>query len=104
MVGIDLGVGSLLATSDGRLVENARFARRRQGALAIAQRELATKTKGSRRREKARERVAAHHRKVRNQRRDFARQVSRQLVADYDLIVFEDLKIQCVPLGSGGSR
>jgi putative transposase len=70
----------LLATSDGRLVENARFARRCQGALATAQRELATKTRGSRRREKARERVAAQHRKVRNQRRDFAHQVSRQLV------------------------
>jgi putative transposase len=37
--------------------------------------------------------VAAQHRKVRNQRRNFAHQVSRQLVADYDLIVFEDLKI-----------
>jgi len=45
-VGVDLGVGSLLATSDGRLVENARFARRRQGALASAQRDLDTKTRG----------------------------------------------------------
>jgi len=53
--------------------------------------------------------VAAQHRKVRNQRRDFAHQVSRQLVADYDLIVFEDLKIQHMtrrpqprPDGEGG--
>ena len=94
MVGVDLGVGAVLATSDGRLVENARFARRRQRALSQAQRELATKKKGSHRREKARERVPAQHRKVRNQRRDFAHQVSRRLVGDYDLIVFEDLKIQ----------
>jgi len=108
-VGVDLGVGAVLASSDGRLVENARFARRRQGALATAQRELATKTRGSRRREKARERAAVQHRKVRNQRRDFAHQVSRQLVAHYDLIVFEDLKIQHMtrrpqprPDGEGG--
>jgi putative transposase len=108
-VGIDLGVGAVLATSDGRLVENARFARRRQGALATAQRELATKTRGSHRRDKARDRVAAQHRKVRNQRRDFAHQVSRQLVRHYDLIVFEDLKIQNMtrrpkprPDGEGG--
>ena len=47
MVGIDLGVGAVLATSDGRLVDNARFARRRQAALAAAQRELVTKTRGS---------------------------------------------------------
>ena len=45
--------------------------------------------------------MAAHHRKianqrrdVANQRRDFAHQLSRRLVNDYDLIVFEDLQIK----------
>jgi putative transposase len=37
--------------------------------------------------------VAAAHRRVRNQRKDLAHKLSRQLVNDYDLIVFEDLKI-----------
>ena len=92
-VGIDLGVGALVATSDGGLVEHARFARRSQAGLARAQRELATKQRGSHRRQKARERVAAHHRKIANQRRDFAHQLSRQLVNDYDLIVHENLQI-----------
>jgi putative transposase len=39
------------------------------------------------------QKVAAAHRTVRNQRRDLARRLSRQLVNGYDLIVFEDLKI-----------
>jgi putative transposase len=38
-------------------------------------------------------RVAAHNRKIANRRRDFAHQLSRRLVNDHDLIVYEDLKI-----------
>jgi putative transposase len=37
--------------------------------------------------------VGAIHRKVANQRKDFAHQLSRSLVNSYDLIVHEDLKI-----------
>jgi len=93
-VGIDLGVGALVATSDGRLVEHARFVKRGQAALAKAQRDLATKQPGSHNLQRARERVGAHHRKIANQRRDLAHQLSRQLVNDYDLIIHEDLKIK----------
>jgi putative transposase len=92
-VGIDLGVVNLVATSDGRLVDEGRFGRNGAAALAKAQRDLKSKRKGSNRRRRAVERVAEHHRKVRNQRRDLAHKVSRQLVDDYDLIVLEDLKI-----------
>jgi putative transposase len=98
-----------VATSDGQLIEHARFAKRGQEALARAQRDLAGKTRGSHRRQKARERVGKHHRKIRNRRRNFAHQVSRQLVNDYDLIVYEDLKIENMtrrpkprPDGEGG--
>ena len=92
-VGIDLGVVSLVATSDGELVSEGRFAKNAQAALAQAQRDLKPKKKGSNRRRKAVERVTRHHRKVRNQRKDLAHKVSRQLVNDYDLIVVEDLKV-----------
>jgi putative transposase len=92
-VGIDLGVVNLVATSDGRLVDEGRFGRNGAAALAKAQRDLKSKRKGSNRRRRAVERVAEHHRRVRNQRRDLAHKVSRQLVDDYDLIVLEDLKV-----------
>jgi putative transposase len=92
-VGIDLGVVNLVATSDGELVFAGRFGRDAQAALAKAQRDLKLKKKGSNRRRHAVERVAQHHRKVRNQRRDLAHKVSRRLVNDYDFIVLEDLKV-----------
>jgi putative transposase len=55
--------------------------------------EVATKRRGSGRRARAAARVGALHRKVANQRKDFAHQLSRSLVNDYDLIVHEDLSI-----------
>jgi putative transposase len=55
---------------------------------------LATKVPGSKRRHRAKQRVAAHHRKIANRRRDFAHQTARRLVNDHDLIVYEDLMIK----------
>jgi putative transposase len=92
-VGVDLGAVELVATSDGSLVHAPHFERRGADRLAVAQRELATKVRGSKRRERARKRVAAHHRAIRNRRHNFAHQLSRQLVNDYDVIVVEHLAI-----------
>jgi putative transposase len=82
-----------VATSDGRLVLEGRYGQRARTRLTTAQRHLASKRKGSRQRERAVERVAAAHRKVRNQRKDLAHKLSRELVNSFDLIVHEDLKI-----------
>ncbi len=92
-VGIDLGVCAQVATSDGQLVVDGRYGRSARARLAVAQRQLATKHRGSRHRERQVEVVAAAHRKVRNQRKDLAHTLSRQLVNRYDLIVHEDLTI-----------
>jgi putative transposase len=92
-IGIDLGVGCLVATSDGQLIEGPQFGKRGHAGLEKAQRDLATKVSGSKNREKAKQRVAAHHRRMANRRWDFAHQVSRRLVNGHDLIVYEDLKI-----------
>jgi len=92
-VGIDLGVCAQVATSDGRLVLEGRYGRRSQARLEAAQRNLASKVKGSGHRARAVEQVAAAHRKIRNQRKDLAHKLSPELVNAYDLIVHEDLKI-----------
>ena len=92
-VGIDLGVCALIATSDGTLFAEGRYARRAAGRLATAQQNLSRKQRGSARRRRAVEQVAAAHRGVREQRKDLAHKLSRRLVNDYDLIVHEDLRI-----------
>jgi putative transposase len=93
VVGIDVGVTVLVATSDGELVANPRHLRRALERLAAAQRLVAGRKRGSGRRRQAAQAVGRLHRKIAYQRRDLAHQVSRRLVDGYGLIVYEDLKV-----------
>lgn len=90
-VGVDLGLASLIATSDGELIANPRFLRAKERKLARAQRSLSRKQKGSASRAKARRRVAVVHRKVRQSRLDHAHKLSLRLVRDNQAVYAEDL-------------
>lgn len=92
-VGIDLGLGSLIATSDGEMVEAPRHARRAQKAQRRRQRALARCKRGSKRRLKAKARLAAGSAKIARQRRDHLHKLSRSLVSRYQGIAFEDLNL-----------
>lgn len=107
--GIDLGVASFLATSDSLHVPNPRYHAATAGRLAVAQRDLARKKRGSTRRKKAVAKVAGLHGKVRRQRLDHAHKTALVLVREYDLISYEDLKVKNMtarpkprPDGEGG--
>ena len=103
VVGIDMGIASFLTTSDGQHTDNPRYARAAAGKLAAAQQNLSGKKPGGNRRRKARERVAAVHRKIRNQRIDFARKTALALVRGNDLIVHEALKVTNMTRGASGT-
>jgi len=90
-VGLDVGLTSLVATSDGDLVDNPRWFRTAQAETRIAARRVSRRVKGSRRRRKA---VAILRRKLAHvaaQRRDFQHKLARQIVRKYDVIAVEDL-------------
>jgi putative transposase len=92
-VGIDLGLNSLIATSDGETVAMPRFARRAQKAQRRRQRALARCQRGSRRRLRAKARLAAGSARIARQRRDHVHKLSRSLVLRYRGIAFEDLNM-----------
>jgi len=92
-VGIDMGLHSLLALSDGATVDNPRWLRSSLAKLRVAQRRMARRKKGSHRRRKAAEQVARLHERIANQRRDFWHKLTRQLVDTYGLIALEDLTL-----------
>lgn len=92
-VGLDLGLAALAATSDGELIANPRHLRARERHLARAQRALARKAKGSANRRKARVRVAAAHRKVREARLDHLHKTSLRIVRDNQAVYVEDLAV-----------
>jgi putative transposase len=92
-VGIDMGIASFLTTSDGAQIENPRHGRRAAGKLATAQQALSRCKRGSKRRAKVRNRVAAAHAKVRRQRHDHAHKTALWLVRHHDVIAHEALRI-----------
>jgi putative transposase len=91
--GIDVGIVRFATTSDGEQLENPRCGRQSAQRLAAAQRRLGRATRGSKSRGRRRETVAACHRKIANQRKDFHHKQARKLVKTYDLLVVEDLQI-----------
>ncbi len=92
-VGLDLGITNVVATSDSELIVGEHFGTQTRHRLKLEQQRLSTKQRGSRRRRQV-EVVAGLHRKVANQRKNAAHQLSRQLVNRYDLIALEDLSIR----------
>ncbi len=93
-IGIDVELSSLLTFSNGYQIEPPEFLRKSENKLIQEQKQLSRKKKGSKNRNKQRIIVAKVHRKIRNQRTDFAHKISRKLVDSYDRIVFENLQIQ----------
>jgi putative transposase len=92
--GFDLGLTHFLTLDSGEVVENPRYLRNAQARLRRAHRALARKKRGGRNRRKQRAWVAAHHREIRNARRDFHHKVARTLVTRYDAIYHEDLNVR----------
>ncbi|NEO33811.1 MAG: IS200/IS605 family element transposase accessory protein TnpB [Symploca sp. SIO3C6] len=93
-VGIDVGVSSLISTSDGEKVTNPKQFNRLHKKLLIAQRELSRKTKGSNNRYKARLKVAKVHAKIKDARTDFLHKLTTRLVQENSLIAIEELGVR----------
>ena len=91
-VGIDLGIIHFAALSNGEFIESPRYYRKAEKKLKKLQEALSRKKRGSQRRKKAVATIARTHRKVRNQRRDFAHKTARKLVNRYQNIVLEELQ------------
>lgn len=98
-IGIDLGVKDAVICSDGVVFENQHITKKYEKKLARAQRKL-SKTKGSRKGEKAssrhkkvRRNVARIHEKIANSRRDFTQKLTSQLIRENQVIAAEDLNV-----------
>jgi len=92
-IGVDLGLNSLIVTSDGGAIPNPRFLRKASKRLRRAQRVLSRRQEGSANRARARHRVAVLHRKVRETRLDHAHKTALRLVRDNQAVYAEDLAV-----------
>jgi len=93
-VGIDMGLNSFVALSDGTKIEKPNFAKKSAKHIARWQRIVARRKKGSKRREKAKQKLQKKWEHVANQSSDFAQKLSSKLVnSGYTSFALEELDI-----------
>ena len=95
-VGIDVGLKTFAALSNGEFIENPRFFRQEETALAKAQRKF-DKVKhkhGSKERKAAKKVVRRVHERVKNRRHNFVHQQSRKLVNRFGILAVEKLNVK----------
>src|SRR3989454_4851772 len=93
-VGLDMGLKSMVITSDGQTHGNPKFFHQDEKKLAKAQRRLAKKKKGSQNRAKARVKVARIHGRVADRRRNYQHQLSTKLIRENQTICVESLQVK----------
>jgi len=98
-VGIDLGISTLITTSDGETFENPKALAAARIQMERAQRRVSRRKRGSHRKHKAGRLLARNHLRVANIRREAAIGAARSLVARYDTIYTEDLNIRGLAIG-----
>jgi putative transposase len=92
-VGIDVGLKTFATLTEGESIENPRFFRLEERALAKAQRRLSKAEQDTPERAERRRIVARVHERIVWRRGDFAHQHSRRIVNRFDLIAVEDLSV-----------
>lgn len=93
-VGIDLGLTDLAILSTGEKIANPRHLSKRSKRLALEQRRLSRKQKGSKNRAKAKLKVARAHAAIRHARQDHLHKLSTRLVRENQVICVEDLCVK----------
>lgn len=95
-VGIDLGIETFATLSDGRKFKLPASIKKSRKRLAALQRQHSKKTKGSKRREKSRIKLARAHERVVNIRKDFLHKLSTSIVRENQAVAIEDLKVSAM--------
>jgi transposase len=103
-------LNSFATLSNGTQIENPRFYRTDEKALAKAQRRLSKFEKGTKERRKARKVVGRIHERIRNRRHNFVHQEACKIVNRFDKIAVEKLNVKsmvknhCLPKASETRR
>ncbi|MHB8595253.1 MAG: RNA-guided endonuclease InsQ/TnpB family protein [Ktedonobacteraceae bacterium] len=93
-VGIDVGLQSFVVLSTGESIANPKYYAREEKKLAKAQQLLAKKKKGSKNRNKARQKVARLHAKIADKRRDYQHKLSTRIIRENQVMCVESLAVK----------
>jgi putative transposase len=93
-VGLDLGLKSMLITSDGHTYGNPKFFAKDEKKLAKAQRRHARAKKGGKNRRKAQQKVARIHARIADRRKDYQHKLSTQIIRENQVVCVESLSVK----------
>lgn len=93
VVGIDIGIKSLLALSDGTLIDNPHWLRASLARKRVLNRKLARSKRFSRGWRETKRKLAKLDEHVANQRKDFWHKLTTDLANHYGVIVLEDMNL-----------
>jgi putative transposase len=93
-VGVDAGITSLITLSSGEKVTNPKHEQRDRDRLALAQRRLSRKAKGSNNRAKARLKVARIHARIADRRGDHLHKLTTRIIRENQTVIIEDLTVR----------
>jgi putative transposase len=94
--GVDRGIKKVVALASGEVTSNPLIYKRYERRLAIRQRRISRKKKGSKNRADAGKRIGRLHQKIRRIRDDFQWKLAREIAASADVIGFEDLNVKAM--------
>ena len=103
-VGIDVGLTSFMATSDGLLIKRPRFFVDAERKLKLLQQRVSRKRLGSNNWKKAQRKVALLHEYVANCRKDWHRKLSHQICDNVGMVFVEDLNLVGLSRGMLGKH
>lgn len=92
-VGVDLGIKTLAACSDGTTYKNPKALKKNLNKLKRKQRQLSRKKKGSKNRVKAKNKLSKLHYRISNIRKDCLHKATSEIIQKNNVIILEDLKI-----------
>ena len=98
-IGIDVGLDSFVATSDGELIDRPKFFVNAQHKLKLLNRDVSRKKKGSKNQQKARHKVARFYEKIANSRKDFHFKVAHRLCDKAGMVFAEELNLKAMAKG-----
>ncbi len=93
-VGLDLGLKSMVITSDGHTYGNPTFFAQDEKKLGKAQRRHARAKKGSQNRRKAQLKVARIHARIADRRRDSQHKLSTEVIRENQIVCLESLQVK----------
>jgi putative transposase len=99
VVGLDMGLTSFVAQSNGEIVKRPNFTKRHAAKLRRLQRALARCKRGSNVHRKRKATIARHHAYIANSRRDFLHKNARKIVNRFGRIAVEALNIKGLASG-----